>query len=95
MAVQLIPTSTLLIGSLWLPFSPRWLLSKDKADQAWQVTRRLHANRSDPDDSYACAEYHQMQAQIDFEKQMNAVGTLAQARLAFSQASFRKRLAIG
>ncbi|KAK4505727.1 hypothetical protein PRZ48_003692 [Zasmidium cellare] len=95
LAVQLIPTSTLLIGSFWLPFSPRWLLSKGKADQAWRVTQRLHANSSDPDDSYARAEYHQMQVQIDFERSMNAVGTLAQAKLAFSQGSFRKRLAIG
>lgn len=95
MAVQLIPTSVLLIGSFWLPFSPRWLLSKGKAEQAWQITQRLHANANDPEDSYARAEYRQMQAQIEFEQEKNAVGALAQAKMAFSQRSFRKRLGLG
>lgn len=36
-----------------------------------------------------------MQAQIDFERSHNAVGTLAQAKLAFSQRSFLKRLGLG
>ena len=36
-----------------------------------------------------------MQAQIDFERKRNAVGTLAQAKLAFSQRSFLKRLGLG
>jgi MFS family permease len=36
-----------------------------------------------------------MQAQIEFERSHNAVGTLAQAKLAFSQKSFLKRLGLG
>lgn len=36
-----------------------------------------------------------MMAQIQFEKQHNAVGMLKQARLAFSQRSFQKRLGLG
>lgn len=59
------------------------------------MTRRLHASKSDPEDSYAHAEYRQMQAQIEFERAHNAVGTLAQARLAFKQKSFQKRLGLG
>jgi hypothetical protein len=95
LAVQLIPTTILLIGSFWLPFSPRWLLSQGRSDEAWRVTQKLHASKSDPDDNFAHAEYAQMQAQIDFERQHNAVGTLAQAKLAFSQKSFLKRLGLG
>ncbi|KAK3712004.1 hypothetical protein LTR37_009316 [Vermiconidia calcicola] len=95
LAVQLIPTLILLVGSFWLPFSPRWLLSQGRSEQAWKVTQKLHANKKDPEDHFAHAEYNQMQAQIDFERQHNAVGTLAQAKLAFSQKSFLKRLGLG
>lgn len=95
LAVQLIPTSILLVGSFWLPYSPRWLLSQGRSEEAWKVTRRLHASKSDPEDSYAHAEYRQMHAQIEFERQHNAVGSLAQARLAFSQRSLLKRLGLG
>ena len=95
LAVQLIPTCTLLIGSFWLPYSPRWLLSKGRSEEAWKVTRKLHASKKDPEDSFAHAEYSQMQAQIVFERQHNAIGTLAQAKLAFSQRSFLKRLGLG
>jgi MFS family permease len=36
-----------------------------------------------------------MQAQIDFERQHNAVGSLAQAKLAFSKRTYLKRLGLG
>jgi MFS family permease len=46
-------------------------------------------------DAYAKAEFRQMKEQISFEREHDAVGFLAQARLAFSRRSFRKRLALG
>ncbi|KAK5951934.1 hypothetical protein OHC33_006820 [Knufia fluminis] len=96
LSVQLIPCTILLLGSFFLPESPRWLIGKDRTDQAWTVTRRLHANKKkDPTDSYAHAEYSQMLSQIQFEKHHDAVGMLKQARLAFSQRSFLKRLGLG
>ncbi|KAK3708302.1 hypothetical protein LTR37_011567 [Vermiconidia calcicola] len=88
-------TGFITYGSIWLPFSPRWLLSQGRSEQAWKVTQKLHANKKDPEDHFAHADYNQMQAQIDFERQHNAVGTLAQAKLAFSQKSFLKRLGLG
>ncbi|SMY21702.1 unnamed protein product [Zymoseptoria tritici ST99CH_1A5] len=95
LAVQLIPTVILLVGSYWLPFSPRWLLSQDRGEEAWEVTRRLHANEKDPGDGYARAEFRQMQTQIEAERRMGVTGTLAKVKLGFGQASFRKRLALG
>jgi hypothetical protein len=71
------------------------LIGKDRAEEAWQVTKRLHANKKDPNDSYAHAEYAQMMAQITFERQHNATTTLQKGRLAFSQKSFLKRLGLG
>ncbi|KPI40239.1 Quinate permease [Cyphellophora attinorum] len=95
LSVQLIPCIVLFIGSFFLPESPRWLIGKDRTDEAWKVTCRLHRSKHDPEDTYAHAEYAQMMAQITFERQHNAVGTLAQARLAFSQKSFLRRLGLG
>ena len=71
------------------------LIGKDRAEEAWEVTRKLHANKKDPNDNYAHAEYAQMMAQITFERQHNAVTTLEKGRLAFSQRSFLKRLGLG
>ena len=71
------------------------LIQKDQNELAWTVTRRLHANKRDPHDNYAHTEYSQMMSQITFERQHNAVGTLQQAKLAFSQRSFLKRLGLG
>lgn len=59
------------------------------------MTKRLHANRKDPKDTYAKAEFRQMKEQISFEREHDAVGFIARARLAFSRPSFRKRLALG
>lgn len=95
LSVQLIPCIILFAGSFLLPESPRWLIGKDQTDLAWEITRKLHRSQKDPEDTYAHAEFAQMMAQINFERQHNAVGTIAQARLAFSQRSFLKRLGLG
>jgi hypothetical protein len=71
------------------------LIGKDRFEEAWSITQKLHRNTKDPEDAYAHAEYAQMMAQITFERQHNAVGPLAQARLSFSQKSFLKRLGLG
>ena len=71
------------------------MIQKGHEEQAWSTTKRLHANKNDPEDSYARAEYAQMISQINFERKHNAVGTFQQARLAFSQKSFLKRLGLG
>ena len=40
----------LLLGSPWVPRSPRWLLSKSLGDEAWDVLLRLRKTQEDPDD---------------------------------------------
>ena len=71
------------------------LIGKDREEQAWEVTRRLHANKKDPNGNNADAEYAQMMAQITFGRQYNAVTRLQKGRLAFRQRSFLKRLGLG
>jgi hypothetical protein len=69
-AVQLIPAGLLLIGAFWLRESPRWLLSKNKREQA---LKNLSWIRNLPaDDIYIVEEV----ALIDgaLEEQASSIG---------------------
>lgn len=57
LAVQALWPSILFIGMFFLPYSPRWLLSQGREEEAWNTTKRLHANKKDPEDTYAQAEF--------------------------------------
>jgi MFS family permease len=95
LAVQIVWPGILLIGSFFLPYSPRWLLAQGRDEQAWETTKKLHASKSDPEDTYAQAEFRQMREQIQFERAQNAATFWGQAKLAWSKASYRKRLYLG
>jgi hypothetical protein len=62
-----------LIGIYFLPYSPRWLLEKERDDEAIAVIKRLHGNNGE-DDSVFRAEYTQMREQIRFEKSVSNIG---------------------
>lgn len=42
LAVLCIPPALLLLGSPWMPFSPRWLVSKGRTEQAWKTLALIH-----------------------------------------------------
>lgn len=48
LAFQTAPALLLLVGSPFLPFSPRWLLQQDRPEEAYAVLRRLHISKEDP-----------------------------------------------
>jgi len=69
-AFQMAPALMLLIGSPWLPYSPRWLMMQDRFDEAHDVIKRLHRTKGDPHDTLARKEYYQMKRQVDLDRQI-------------------------
>jgi Sugar (and other) transporter len=55
------------VTTYFLPESPRWLVAKNRQDEALKVLARLHA-RGDTDDLYVQAEFKEIIAKINFEK---------------------------
>ncbi|OAL23855.1 hypothetical protein AYO20_10875 [Fonsecaea nubica] len=71
-AFQMVPALLLLVGSPWLPYSPRWLMMHKRYDEAHEVIKRLHRSKGDPHDSLARKEYYQMKKQVELDHQIKA-----------------------
>ncbi|KAF4631751.1 hypothetical protein G7Y89_g6380 [Cudoniella acicularis] len=85
-ALTTLPALILLLGCIWVPESPRWLLMKGRVDEAWINLSRLHHDTSDPNDVATQLEFDQMRRQIEFENS-NPTGYWA----ILSNPSYRKR----
>ncbi|KAH6662489.1 general substrate transporter [Halenospora varia] len=86
LALTALPALLLLVGTFWVPESPRWYLMKGRAEEAWTTLSRLHHDARDPNEMGANVEFVQMQRQIEFE-QTNPSGYWA----ILSTPSYRKR----
>lgn len=75
------------LGCFILPFSPRWLCSKGRYDEALQTLAKLHAN-GDVNDPYVRMEYDEIMEQIKFEE-TKAVKSYAEL---FRSPSTRRRV---
>lgn len=74
------------MGLWWLPFSPRWLLEKERDDEAFTVLKRLHGDGQD--EAFLRAEFNQMREQIRYENSVN----VRSVKELVTRKSYRKRL---
>lgn len=91
-AFQMAPALLLLIGSPWLPRSPRWLMMQNRNEEAHNVLLRLHRIKNDPHDTTARTEFYQMKKQVDYDRQLKA--TTSRWEL-FKTAPNRRRALVG
>jgi MFS family permease len=66
--VQMIPAFILLCGMFFLPYSPRWLASKDRWEEAIQVLANLHSGK-DINHPKVLAEYQEIEEALRFERE--------------------------
>lgn len=94
LCLQCLPPLVLLLGSPWLPRSPRWLISKGKHEEARRVLEKLRRSPDDPDDIVAKDEYFQTTEQIRLEaRKLAEYGNVWNAIV--RKKSYRKRMIIG
>lgn len=89
LAFQIIPSAFLVIGLIWLPESPRYLIEKDRDDVGLKTLRKLHYNGSN--DEWIQNEYNEIRATISAEKAITAPGW----SVMFKVPQWRKRLLLG
>ena len=66
--LQMVPTIALHITMYFLPESPRWLIQKDRLEDATRALAKLHA-KGDVEDAYVKAELAEIVSKIQWEKQ--------------------------
>ncbi|KAK9234917.1 general substrate transporter [Lipomyces kononenkoae] len=68
-AIQATPAAILFIGLFWFPYSPRWLASVDRWDEALRVLAFLRTANTDTNDPLVIAEYREIEDQIRSERE--------------------------
>ncbi|KAL3462308.1 general substrate transporter [Aspergillus heterothallicus] len=93
LSAQIIAPALLLIGSPWLPESPRWLVDQDRHRDALTILRKLHSFQDGSTrEDLAQNELDTICAQLAVDRQVaRSVGGLA----LFKKPSYRKRLFCG
>jgi MFS family permease len=71
---QCIPCAILIAGILFFPESPRYLVEKDRSEEALRVLKKLHANGTN--DEWIAAEFNEIILTIEAEKAITAPGWL-------------------
>ena len=91
LSLQIVAPLLLLMGSPWLPESPRWLIGHQRGTEGLEVLRKLHVTKVDSSDIAAKEEYYQISKQIELEKQTGVMSLWAMLK----RSSYRKRILCG
>ena len=91
LSLQIVAPLLLLMGSPWLPESPRWLIGHHRGTEGLEVLRKLHVTKVDTSDIAAKEEYYQISKQIELEKQTGVTSLWAMLQ----RSSYRKRILCG
>ena len=91
LSLQIVAPLILLIGSPWLPESPRWLISKSKERHALEILQKLHTRPDDPTGLAAKEEFYQISKQIELENATGVHGIWGMLK----RKSYRKRIYSG
>ncbi|KAL1910699.1 high affinity glucose transporter [Sporothrix stenoceras] len=66
--IQIVPAVILFAGLYFFPYSPRWLASKDRWEEAIQVLAHLHGN-GDVNHPKVLAQYQEIEEALRFERE--------------------------
>ncbi|KAK4234861.1 general substrate transporter [Achaetomium macrosporum] len=67
--LQLVPSFFQIAFMYWCPESPRWLISQDRGDEAFEILQKYHSEGQDGDE-FVRLEYAQIQSTIAQEKEL-------------------------
>ncbi|KIY02891.1 uncharacterized protein Z520_01356 [Fonsecaea multimorphosa CBS 102226] len=70
LAFQCVPPLIVLLGFKFIPESPRWLLTRDRREESFNIIKRLHAAKDDPEQIRAKEEFYLMEKQHEADKKM-------------------------
>lgn len=82
----------LMAFSPWVPESPRWLLTRNRREDAWRIVAKLHGGADDDSMIYAHEEFFQMAQQVQSDAAAWAQGGNRQL---FTKKSYAKRMWMG
>ncbi|KEF51066.1 uncharacterized protein A1O9_12882 [Exophiala aquamarina CBS 119918] len=88
-AILIILALCFFAGTFYMPESPRWLVLKDRDDEALKILRRLHHDPSDPQDSFARRELRLIHKQIALDNRALQEGGRWQL---FTEPTYRRRI---